>query len=53
MDFTTWMKELAEIAQTKYGFTKETVFEESAWRVFYDEGFTPGEALQIDIEEGS
>jgi hypothetical protein len=51
MTFETWFKELKQIAVAQHGFLAETTdtFYEPSFKVYFDEGFSPAEAMAEDM----
>ena len=51
MTFEEWFKEVKRIAWCDFYYTLEAVdsFDPDAWRLFYDEGETPGQAIIEDL----
>lgn len=48
--FEEWFEELQRVAVVKFGFSKKAAdFDEDCWRVYFDEGLTPSEALSEDL----
>lgn len=46
--FILWLKELREMAVEQYGFTDPDFRDEEAWLAYYNDGYTPEGALDIE-----
>lgn len=47
MDFETWKAELKRLAVSEHGYDEEcfNTFDWDSWKEYYDDGFTPKDAL--------
>jgi hypothetical protein len=50
MSFDQWFRMLGRIAEEQYGF--DVSGGESSWKDFYDDGYSPREALDEDTYAG-
>lgn len=46
-----WLEELKRVAVEYFEFDPSTKFDETAWKVYYDDGMIPWDALVADIAE--
>ncbi len=46
--FTEWMENLAQVAKDEFDFEHDD-FDPESWRDYFDEGYSPREALFEDL----
>lgn len=51
-DLSRWLAELKNVAVKFFEFNPDVTFDPEAWKVYYDDGLIPWDALTADLQEG-
>ena len=49
MSFDEWFVQLKKVLTEKYGFHEDVKLDESSWKVWYDDGYSPEAAAAEDV----
>ena len=47
--FEDWLVQLKKVLTERYGFNEDVKLDESAWKEWYDDGYTPEDAADEDM----